>query len=71
MSTGDLCDSCRIMGAGVFYASSGYMGLESLRAGTRGSKFFYALCTLALGGLGTYRLMKQPPADKETLMHVK
>lgn len=64
-SMGD-CDSCRIIGAGVFYVSAGYMGLETLRAGSRGSKIFYAVCGMALGGLGTYRLLKAPASSKGT-----
>lgn len=52
------CDGCRIMGSGIFYASSGYMFLESLRNSARSSKAFYAVTGVALAGLGTYRLLK-------------
>ena len=60
------CTGCRVMGSGIFYMSSGYMFLEALRNSARRIRAFYSVTGVALGCLGTYRLLKptkQPSLD--------
>ena len=53
------CGSCRIVGAMVFYVSGGYMALEAIRNTTKSARIFYGVTSMLLGGMGSYRLMKE------------